>query len=72
MNPAEFGLTVLRGQLVADGLNPAATREFLALLREHADDYETQAQDATPYRTRLLLQNARQARKDADRIEKTL
>lgn len=59
-------------QLVANPDNLPAARAFIAELRRQADEAERQASAATPYKAKLLMQNARAARRDADRIESTI
>lgn len=66
------GLTAIDGKLVADMEQPDKAREFIAKLRDAADTAEKQSMAATRSKANRLAQNARAARKDADRIEKSL
>lgn len=74
--PEEIDVTqgvVLRGKRwVANPDNIPAARAFVAELRRRADEADRQAEATTAYKARILRQNARAARKDADRIEKTI
>lgn len=57
---------------VANPDNIPAARAFVAELRRRADEADHQAAATTEYKARLLRQNARAARRDADRIEATI
>lgn len=60
------------GKLIANPGNIPAARAFVAELRRLADKAEKQALASTESKAQRLMQNARQARKDADNIEKTI
>ncbi len=66
------GLIEQDGKIVADPHNPEAALVFIAQLRDAARKADQQADAATPSKASKLRQNARGARKDADRIEGTL
>lgn len=66
------GLTAVNGKLVADKGQPDKAREFIAKLRAAADEAEKKSMATTASKAKLLMQNARAARKDADRFEKSL
>ena len=72
MELSEYGLMLKGNQIVADGKNPDKTRKFIALLRSSARRSEIQSRATTAYKAKRLMQNARQAREDANRIEATL
>lgn len=59
-------------ELVANPDNIPAARAFVAELRRQANEAEARALATTESKARILNQNARQARRDADRIEKTI
>ena len=59
-------------KLIANPKNIPAARAFIAELRRLADEAEQQALASTESKARRLMQNARQARKDADNIEMTI
>lgn len=66
------GLIIKNGRIYGDKRNADKARQFVARLRQAADEAERQAAATTPYQARLLGQNARAARRDADRIEASL
>ena len=72
MTMEESGLTIKNKQLVPSGKNNDGTRKFIETLRQAASDSERAATHSKPYKANLLIQNARQARKEANRIEKLL
>ncbi len=62
------GIQIVKGRL---HVNPEAlddARDLVAVLKRTAADAEFQAQVSTPGMARRLRQNARQARRDADRF----
>jgi len=59
-------------ELVANPDNIPAARAFIAELRRRADEAQAKALTTTESKARILNQNARQARMDADRIERTI
>ena len=63
------GLIVRKGRLYPDRKNLEQTRKFISLLRQQADEADNKSNAVTPYRAELLRQHARQARRDADRLE---
>jgi len=69
---AQKGLLLKGKQVVADPANPEAARAFVASLRDEADKAEKEAVGQTESKARILQQNARAARRDADRIEGTI
>lgn len=68
----ENGLVMKNGKLCGDKNNVEKAMQFIAKLRAAADDADKKALATRAYKSRLLNQNARAARKDADRIEKSL
>jgi len=66
------GLKLKGRRLVADPDNLPAAREFVANLRREAEKLDKEAGAATKAKGRKLRQNARAARRDADRIERTI
>jgi len=66
------GLKIKNGKIVADNSNKAATVAFLQTLRAAADDAEKKSLACPRYKAKIYMQNARAARRDADRIEKTI
>lgn len=67
-----YGLTIRNNRIVPDGVNTDGTRQFIAKLRFEANKREALASASKPYKAKLLMQNARAARKDADRLERLL
>lgn len=68
----ENGLILKDGRLYGDPQNPAAAQEFARRLMRKAEAAEAKANIVTPYKARLLRQNARAGRRDARRILSTL
>ena len=66
------GLKLVGKHLVADGKNAAAAQAFVETLRASALECEQRAGSVTPSKARELQQNARAARRDADRIEASI
>lgn len=66
------GLILIDGRLYTDANNAPAARAFVAKLRASADEADARAEAVTADKARRLRQNARQARKDAERILSTL
>jgi len=68
----ENGLIIKNGRLCGDKRSPQKTLRFIAELRKRADDAEKKSLAVTEYKARVLKQNARAARREADRIESDL
>jgi hypothetical protein len=71
-NDMNNGLIIKNGKLYGDKNNSEKAMQFVAQLLKMADEAEKKAIATTAYKAKVLNQNARQARKDADRIEKSL
>lgn len=69
---SKHGLKLLGKNLVADNIHPDLTLAFIQELLNISEQAEQQAKTEKPYKAKLLMQNAREGRKQAEQIRQSM
>lgn len=69
---SKHGLKIVCGKLQADNIRPDLTLAFIQELLNRSEQAEQQAKSEKPYKASLLMQNAREGRKQAEEIKASM